>query len=163
MKLKQFYREKAILKEFNITLSKIQEAANDVDSGSDEIAGAATDLASGTGEQASAVEELTATIMTVNSMAEESARQTNEAANNIVHGQSMAVFPEGDLTWVKDPNAIISEFRNGALKIAYKSKNCSGVPPHVRLFGLSSSSRSGSFQISQYSISILKPSAQPSV
>ena len=71
-----------ILKEFNITLSRILEAANDVDSGSDEIAGAAADLASGTSEQASAVEELTATIMTVNSMAEESARQTNEAADN---------------------------------------------------------------------------------
>ena len=71
-----------ILKEFNITLSRILEAANDVDSGSDEIAGAAADLASGTSEPASAVEELTATIMTVNSMAEESARQTNEAADN---------------------------------------------------------------------------------
>ena len=70
-----------ILKEFNITLNRILEAANDVDSGSDEIAGAAADLASGTSEQASAVEELTATIMTVNSMAEESARQTNEAAD----------------------------------------------------------------------------------
>ena len=70
-----------ILKEFNITLSRIQDAAADVDSGSDEIAGAATDLASGTGEQASAVEELTATIMTVNSMAEESAREANSASS----------------------------------------------------------------------------------
>ena len=70
-----------ILKEFNITLSRIQDAAADVDSGSDEIAGAATDLASGTGEQASAVEELTATIMTVNSMAEESAKEANNASS----------------------------------------------------------------------------------
>ena len=70
-----------ILKEFNITLSRIQDAAADVDSGSDEIAGAATDLASGTGEQASAVEELTATIMTVNSMAEESAKEANHASS----------------------------------------------------------------------------------
>ena len=69
-----------ILKEFNITLSRIQDAAADVDSGSDEIAGAAADLASGTGEQASAVEELTATIMTVNSMAEESAKEANTAS-----------------------------------------------------------------------------------
>ena len=69
-----------ILKEFNITLNKIQDAAADVDSGSDEIAGAAADLATGTGEQASAVEELTATIMTVNSMAEESAIAANNAA-----------------------------------------------------------------------------------
>ena len=71
-----------ILKEFNITLSQIQDAAADVDSGSDEIAGAAADLATGTGEQASAVEELTATIMTVNSMAEESATAANEAAEH---------------------------------------------------------------------------------
>ena len=70
-----------ILKEFNITLSRIQEAAADVDSGSDEIAGAAADLASGTGEQASAVEELTATIMTVNNMAEESAKEANKASS----------------------------------------------------------------------------------
>ena len=70
-----------ILKEFNITLSRIQEAAADVDSGSDEIAGAAADLASGTGEQASAVEELTATIMTVNSMAEESAKEAKDASS----------------------------------------------------------------------------------
>ena len=70
-----------ILKEFNITLSRIQDAAADVDSGSDEIAGAAADLASGTGEQASAVEELTATIMTVNSMAEESAKEANKASS----------------------------------------------------------------------------------
>ena len=69
-----------ILKEFNITLNKIQEAAADVDSGSDEIAGAAGDLANGTGEQASAVEELTATITTVNSMAEESAKEANMAS-----------------------------------------------------------------------------------
>ena len=69
-----------ILKEFNITLNNILEAANDVDSGSDEIAGAAADLASGTGEQASAVEELTATIMTVNSMAVESAKEANDAS-----------------------------------------------------------------------------------
>ena len=69
-----------ILKEFNITLNRIQDAAADVDSGSDEIAGAAADLASGTGEQASAVEELTATITTVSSMAEDSAKAASEAS-----------------------------------------------------------------------------------
>ena len=57
----------------------------------------------------------------------EGIKSINEASNNILKGQSMAVFPEGDLTWVKDPNAIISEFRSGALKIAYKSK-CPIVP-----------------------------------
>ena len=57
----------------------------------------------------------------------EGIKSINEAANNILNGQNMAVFPEGDLTWIKDPNAIISDFRNGALKIAYKSK-CPIVP-----------------------------------
>ena len=69
-----------ILKDFNVTLSKINEGAMDVDTGSDEIAGAAGDLATGTGEQASAVEELTATIATVSSMAEDSAQAANEAS-----------------------------------------------------------------------------------
>ena len=50
-----------------------------------------------------------------------------EASKNIVSGHSMAVFPEGDLTWVKDPDALVSDFRNGALKIAYKAQ-CPIVP-----------------------------------
>lgn len=50
-----------------------------------------------------------------------------EASKNITSGHSMAVFPEGDLTWIKDPNALVSDFRNGALKIAYKAK-CPIVP-----------------------------------
>ncbi|MGL6106781.1 lysophospholipid acyltransferase family protein [Romboutsia sp.] len=54
-------------------------------------------------------------------------KSISQAANNILEGHSMAVFPEGDLTWVKDPNALISDFRNGALKIAYKA-NCPIVP-----------------------------------
>lgn len=51
----------------------------------------------------------------------------NEASKNIIDGQNMVVFPEGDLTWVKDPNSKISKFRSGALKIAYKAK-CMIVP-----------------------------------
>ena len=50
-----------------------------------------------------------------------------DASKNIISGHSMAVFPEGDLTWVKDPNALISDFKSGALKIAYKAK-CPIVP-----------------------------------
>ncbi len=50
-----------------------------------------------------------------------------ESSKNIKEGYSMAIFPEGDLTWVKDPNALISDFRAGALKIAYKA-NCPIVP-----------------------------------
>ena len=62
-----------ILQEFNITLSRIQKAAVQVDVESDEIASAASDLANGTGEQASSIEELTATISTVNEMAQNAA------------------------------------------------------------------------------------------
>ncbi|QJA08366.1 1-acyl-sn-glycerol-3-phosphate acyltransferase [Romboutsia sp. CE17] len=50
-----------------------------------------------------------------------------QASKNIISGQSMAIFPEGDLTWIKDPNALVSDFRPGALKIAYKA-NCPIVP-----------------------------------
>lgn len=50
-----------------------------------------------------------------------------EASNNIKNGQSMAIFPEGDLTWVKDNKSLVSEFKSGALKIAYKA-NCPIVP-----------------------------------
>lgn len=73
-----------ILKEFNVTLTKIQDEASHVDLGSDEIATAANELASGTSEQASAVEELTATINTVASMAEGTAKEAGETYKNIV-------------------------------------------------------------------------------
>lgn len=68
-----------ILKEFNDTLTQIKETSAQVDRGSDEVAGAANDLATGTGEQASAVEELTATIATVSSMADEAAKEAENA------------------------------------------------------------------------------------
>lgn len=63
--------------------------------------------------------------------AREGMKSISQAADNIIAGQSMAIFPEGDLTWVKDPNALISDFRNGALKIAYKAK-CPIVPMVIK-------------------------------
>lgn len=74
-----------ILREFNITLTKIQEAARQVDTGSEEIAHSATSLSEGTSEQASAVEELTATINTVSEMASNSARETEKAYGNTLN------------------------------------------------------------------------------
>ena len=74
-----------ILREFNITLTKIQEAARQVDTGSEEIAHSATSLSEGTSEQASAVEELTATINTVSEMASNSARETEKAYGNALN------------------------------------------------------------------------------
>lgn len=61
----------------------------------------------------------------------EGIKSINKASENILSGLSMAVFPEGDLTWVKDPNALISDFRSGALKIAYKAK-CPIVPMVIK-------------------------------
>ncbi|MCC3868319.1 lysophospholipid acyltransferase family protein [Terrisporobacter mayombei] len=54
-----------------------------------------------------------------------------KASENIKSGHSMAVFPEGDLTWVKDPNALVSDFKAGSLKIAYKAK-CPIVPMVIK-------------------------------
>lgn len=79
-----------ILREFNITLTQIQEASRQVDTGSEEIAHAATDLSEGTGEQASAVEELTATINTVSEMAANSAKQTELAYDNALKSVQVA-------------------------------------------------------------------------
>ncbi|MEG1410910.1 MAG: lysophospholipid acyltransferase family protein [Terrisporobacter sp.] len=61
----------------------------------------------------------------------EGIKSINKASENIKEGQSMAVFPEGDLTWVKEPNALISEFKPGSLKIAYKAK-CPIVPMVIK-------------------------------
>lgn len=63
--------------------------------------------------------------------AREGMKSISQAADNITSGQSMAIFPEGDLTWVKDPNALVSDFRNGALKIAYKAK-CPIIPMVIK-------------------------------
>lgn len=73
-----------ILRSFNSTLTQIENESSQVDSGSDEIAHAANDLAEGTSEQASAVEELTATVNTVTAMAENSAKETAEAYENVL-------------------------------------------------------------------------------
>lgn len=61
----------------------------------------------------------------------EGMKAINEAADNIKNYRSMAIFPEGDLTWVKDESAYISDFRPGALKIAYKAK-CPIVPMVIK-------------------------------
>lgn len=73
-----------ILKEFNKTLTSIQESSKQVESGAADLAGASTELASGTTEQAGAVEELTATINDVNALAEESAKRAEESYNNVL-------------------------------------------------------------------------------
>ncbi len=71
------------LKRFNSTLTKINETAGLVDTGSTEIANAASSLAEGTTDEASALEELTATVETVANMATESAKSTAEAYEKV--------------------------------------------------------------------------------
>ena len=61
----------------------------------------------------------------------EGIKSINKCAENIKEGQSMAIFPEGDLTWVKDPKSLVSDFKPGALKIAYKAK-CPIVPMVIK-------------------------------
>lgn len=73
-----------ILKHFNTTLTKIQDASAHVETGSTDISKAASDLATGTTEQASAVEELTATVETVANLAEKSTQTTQEAYDNVM-------------------------------------------------------------------------------
>ena len=60
-----------------------------------------------------------------------SIKSIQTGAKTIMSGQSMAVFAEGDLTWVKDPNALVAPFRSGALKMAYKAK-CPIVPVVIK-------------------------------
>lgn len=61
----------------------------------------------------------------------EGVKSINKCAENIKEGQSMAIFPEGDLTWVKDSKSLVSDFKAGALKIAYKAK-CPIVPMVIK-------------------------------
>lgn len=79
-----------ILREFNITLTKIQDSARQVDVGSEEIAQSAIDLSAGTSEQANAVEQLTETINTVNEMAANSAKQTEQAYDDVLKSVKVA-------------------------------------------------------------------------
>ena len=98
-----------ILKEFNNTLSQIQETSMHVDSGSDEIAHAANDLAGGTGEQASAVEELTATITTVSSMAEDAAKEASNAYDNMMTSVRRAEGERAHMNELQDEMTRIKE------------------------------------------------------
>lgn len=98
-----------ILREFNITLTQIQETSHQVDSGSDEIAHAAVHLSEGTGEQASAVEELVATIDTVSEMAANSAKQTEEAYNDALQSAKVAEDERAQMQALQDEMHRIKE------------------------------------------------------
>jgi len=79
-----------ILKRFNATLTEIGNTSAGVATGSEEIANAAGALADGTTDEASALQELTATVETVANMANDSARKTAEAYDNVNKSVSQA-------------------------------------------------------------------------
>lgn len=68
-----------ILKRFNSTLTEIQNASEYVATDAEEIEKASRSLSDGASEQASAIEELTATVNTVSSLAEDSSKATQNA------------------------------------------------------------------------------------
>lgn len=72
-----------ILKRFNNALTKIQSTSGDVAGNAGTLAISSRTLAEGAADQASAVEELTATINTVANLAEESAKQSQKAYEDI--------------------------------------------------------------------------------
>lgn len=72
-----------ILKRFNSTLTEIQNASDNVASDAGEIAKASQSLSEGATDQASAIEELTATMNTVASLAEDSAKATTSAYEQV--------------------------------------------------------------------------------
>lgn len=72
-----------ILKRFNATLTEIQNTSDQVASNSGNIADSSRSLSEGAADQASAIEELTATVATVAGLADESAKSTQIAVNNI--------------------------------------------------------------------------------
>lgn len=101
-----------ILREFNKTLTNIQEASKHVEQGAADLAGAASELANGTTEQASAVEELTATINTVNAMAEDSARRAEESYNTVLASVREAETEKEQMRELKEEMVRIKEISN---------------------------------------------------
>ena len=72
-----------ILKRFNSTLSEISNLAEQVSSNSSEVENASKSLADGATEQAGVIEELNATIDTVVDMAEDTAKETQNASARV--------------------------------------------------------------------------------
>ena len=72
-----------ILKRFNSTLTEISNLAEQVSSNSSEVENASKSLADGATEQAGVIEELNATIDTVVDMAEDTAKETQNASARV--------------------------------------------------------------------------------
>lgn len=72
-----------ILKRFNSTLTNIQTSADEVEEGVNGISQSSQALAEGATDQASAIQQLDATVTSVANMATESARETQQAYDDI--------------------------------------------------------------------------------
>ena len=72
-----------ILKRFNSTLTEIRNLAEQVSSNASEVENASKSLADGATEQAGVIEELNATIDTVVDMAEDTAKETQNASARV--------------------------------------------------------------------------------
>lgn len=72
-----------ILKKFNVALTEIQNTSDQVASNAGTLANSSRALSEGATDQASAIEELTATINTVAGLAEESAKNSQQAYEDI--------------------------------------------------------------------------------
>ena len=72
-----------ILKHFNSTLTNIQTSADEVEEGANGISQSSQALAEGATDQASAIQQLDATVTSVANMATESARETQQAYDDI--------------------------------------------------------------------------------
>ena len=72
-----------ILKRFNSTLTNIQTSADEVEEGANGISQSSQALAEGATDQASAIQQLDATVTSVANMATESARETQQAYDDL--------------------------------------------------------------------------------
>ena len=72
-----------ILKRFNSTLTNIQTSADEVEEGANGISQSSQALAEGATDQASAIQQLDVTVTSVANMATESARETQQAYDDI--------------------------------------------------------------------------------
>ena len=72
-----------ILKRFNSTLTEIQYTAEQVESDAKEVESASQSLADGATEQAGVIEELNASIDTVVSLADDTAKETQQASEQV--------------------------------------------------------------------------------
>lgn len=98
-----------ILKRFNSTLTEIQNTAESVASDSEQIANASQQLSEGATDQASAIEELTATVCTVSGLAEDSAKATQTAYNQVKSSVEQAEIEKQQVVELTKEMAYITE------------------------------------------------------